>query len=160
MVVADDLNDYGIFHTYKSAIVPNLDRFGQTAITFKHSYCASPECNPSRAAFLSGMYPHRTGAYLNGGNPWIRVMQEVVSLPEHLKANGYKTFGMGKLFHGELPPGKEAKAWDNEVNKGGFGPFPENESEWQVSKFFSFKAWDGPDTDFPDVRNGDEVINF
>ncbi|MEL7120806.1 MAG: sulfatase [Bacteroidota bacterium] len=159
MVVADDLNDYGIFHTYPNAVVPNLDGFGKTAITFRHSYCASPECNPSRAAFLSGLYPHHTGAYLNGGKPWIRVMQDVVSLPEHLKDNGYTTFGMGKLFHGEIPKEKEAYAWDNEVKKGGFGPFPEKD-EYQVSRFFSYKAWEGPDSDFPDVRNGDAVVEF
>lgn len=159
MVVADDLNDYGIFHTYPQSVVPNLDSFSRTAITFRHAYCASPECNPSRAAFLSGMYPHRTGAYLNGSKSWLRVLLEVSSLPEHLKANGYTTFGMGKLFHSELPEGKEASAWDNQVKKGGFGPFP-GEDEYQVSRFFSYKAWDGPDTDFPDVRNGNEVADF
>ncbi|MEL6593251.1 MAG: sulfatase [Bacteroidota bacterium] len=159
IIIADDLNEYGMLHTYAPVQVPNMDAFRETAITFPYTYCAAPECNPSRAALLSGMAPHRTGSYHNGGKPWARILQDVISLPEHMKANAYSTFGRGKLFHSEMVEGKEAKCWDNQVYKGGFGPFPPEEA-WGPSKFFSFKAWEGPDQDFPDVKNVEATVDF
>lgn len=45
---------------------PNLDRFVSESATFTHAYCQSPICTPSRASFLSGMYPSAIGVNGNG----------------------------------------------------------------------------------------------
>jgi len=70
ILIADDMNDYGFYNTYPGVKMPYLEKFKQTALTFDRAYCGSPACVPSRAAVFSGLYPHTTGSYLNGSNPW------------------------------------------------------------------------------------------
>ena len=43
---------------------PNLDRLVGEGVTFTHAYCQSPICTPSRASFLTGMYP--SAVHVNG----------------------------------------------------------------------------------------------
>jgi len=45
---------------------PNLDRFVAQSVAFTHAYCQSPICTPSRASFLTGMYPSRVRNARNG----------------------------------------------------------------------------------------------
>lgn len=40
---------------------PNLERFAGDAALFRSCFCAGPTCSPSRAAMLSGTYPHQNG---------------------------------------------------------------------------------------------------
>src|SRR3972149_816241 len=47
---------------------PNLDRFVAEGVAFTHAYCQSPICTPSRASFLTGMYPSRVHALRNGNS--------------------------------------------------------------------------------------------
>ncbi|WP_421907526.1 sulfatase-like hydrolase/transferase [Mameliella sp.] len=44
---------------------PNLDRLAARGTRFTNAYCNSPICMPSRAAFMSGRYPHQTGHVCN-----------------------------------------------------------------------------------------------
>jgi arylsulfatase A-like enzyme len=46
-------------------IKPNMDRFLQQAIAFNSAYCPAPHCCPSRASFMSGLYPSEHGVYNN-----------------------------------------------------------------------------------------------
>ena len=45
--------------------VPNLRRLYGEGVNFANAYCASPLCAPSRASFMSGLLPSRTGVYDN-----------------------------------------------------------------------------------------------
>jgi len=47
------------------ALTPNLDRFRQDGITFNSAYCPAPHCCPSRATFLTGLYPSEHGVFNN-----------------------------------------------------------------------------------------------
>lgn len=40
---------------------PNLAAFAKEAAVFRNCYCVGPTCSPSRAAMLSGTYPHQNG---------------------------------------------------------------------------------------------------
>ncbi|MCX7011118.1 MAG: sulfatase [Candidatus Sumerlaeota bacterium] len=159
MIIVDDMNDYGFYGTHPQVRMPYLDRFKKTAVTFRHAYCASPVCNPSRAAVLSGLYPHHTGAYLNGSDPWDKTLSAIESLPECFKRNGYATWGGGKLFHSPLPEARAGTMWDNKVFAGGFGPFPPEKDQLQ-GKFWGWTPWEEPDSEFPDVVNADAAIQF
>ncbi|MEZ4905334.1 MAG: sulfatase-like hydrolase/transferase [Spirosomataceae bacterium] len=134
-----------------------------TGIQFYQKVCASPVCTPSRAAFFSGLYPHKTGAYYNGGNHWQApsVLTTIESLPECFKRNGYETFGRGKIFHADIGKEREEAMFDNRpIYQGGFGPFGEQATWVGPGQFQSVKAWEGPDSDFPDVKNADAAIEF
>ena len=46
---------------------PTFDRLAGEGLLFTNAYCAAPSCTPSRAALLTGMYPHQLEA---GANLW------------------------------------------------------------------------------------------
>lgn len=161
MVIADDLNDFAFHKNIPIAKTPHLDAFRKSAITFYNAYCAAPVCEPSRASMFSGRFPHHTGSYLNGSDPWRKApLNTTEALPELFKRSGYTTFGRGKLLHAKLDEGREEKMWDNRpLYGGGFGPFPREEDQVEGS-FWGVTPWEGPDSDFPDVLNVDAAVDF
>lgn len=163
-IVVDDMNDYGFYNTYPGVKMPYLDAYKKTALIFDKAYCPSPVCCPSRSSFYSGLYPHTTGAYYNGHDGWRKssILKNVETIPECFKRNDYITFGRGKLFHAVVPEERDSAMWDNyPVYRGGFKPFPEPEDQqFEGNRFFAYKAWKGPDSDFPDIINTDAAIEF
>jgi len=165
-IIADDMNGYGFYNEFPGVIMPHLEAFRKSAITFRHAYCAAPSCVPSRAAFFSGQLPSTTGSYLNGSDPWDKpAMEAVESLPEVFKRGGYTTWGAGKLFHARITPARETKAFDNKPKAGGFGPYLSEADQLAVKggdggKWWGAGPWTGPDADFPDVTNSTDAIAF
>lgn len=43
------------------AQTPNLMQFAREGVLFRQAFCAGPTCSPSRAALLTGQYPHQCG---------------------------------------------------------------------------------------------------
>jgi len=162
MLIVDDMNDYGFYKTYPGVKTPSIDKFRESAITFRKAYCASPVCGPSRAAVFSGLYPHTTGSYLNSSDPWRQgILVDTETLPELFKRSGYKTWGRGKLYHAKMAEGREEKNWDNRpLYGGGFGPFHPEEDRIEGDRFWGNTPWTGPDEDFPDVKNTDAAIEY
>jgi arylsulfatase A-like enzyme len=113
-ISVDDMNDWvgclGVARE-NNAQTPNIDRLGKRGALFSNAHCASPLCNPSRTALLTGLRPSTTGMY-NNDQFWKPNLPGVVTLPMHFKANGYTVAGAGKIFHhtaGNNPPDQ----WDD-----------------------------------------------
>ncbi len=84
---------------------PNIDRLVAKGIAFTHAFCQSPICTPSRASFLTGMYPSSVHGSMNGNERWA----EAAPLVTALLADGGYTCGLaGKLHlaaaHGRIEP--------------------------------------------------------
>ena len=47
---------------------PVLDRLCAEGVAFSRTYCQSPVCQPSRASFLSGLYPNTVHVNRNGNS--------------------------------------------------------------------------------------------
>ena len=75
---------------------PNLDRFASESAVFTHAYCQSPICTPSRASFLTGMYPSAVGVNGNGFRAFPAHHADRL-LPRRLRDAGYDCGLIGKL---------------------------------------------------------------
>jgi len=113
-IAIDDLRDWVRYLGYEQVKTPNLDRLAARGVTFTHAYCASPVCNPSRTALMSGQRSSTTGVYSNGID-W-RQHVTVPTLNEHFRANGYYVCGAGKIYHGAFPRDND---WDDYMHERG-----------------------------------------
>ncbi len=102
VILVDDMGygDFSRFNEGRSS-TPVLDEFIDESVCFSHQYTASPVCNPSRAALLTGRYPHRTGSL--DTLEW-RGLERLglweTTLADILKHEGYTTGLVGKWHLG------------------------------------------------------------
>lgn len=108
-IFADDMG-YGDIGCYGGTLVatPNIDRLAKEGTRFTQFYVASPICSPSRAGFLTGMYPSRwqvrtflqtrTGNRAAGQADFLDPMAP--SIARTLKSAGYATAHIGKWHLG------------------------------------------------------------
>lgn len=73
---------------------PNIDRLVREGVSFTNAHCQSPVSAPSRASFLTGMYPSSVRVTRNGGDAWPEAAPLVTKL---LKDAGYECGLAGKL---------------------------------------------------------------
>ncbi len=105
------------------AQTPNIDRIAQRAVRFGEAYTPCPLCQPARAAYWTGRYPHETGVLSNGRKHHVPNVPEALPTAGELFANaGYTTIHFGKRHDagslrgftlaelGQLPV-DEAPAW-------------------------------------------------
>ena len=149
-IAIDDLRDWVGFLGDKHAKTPNLDKLASRGVVFTRSYCAAPVCNPSRTALLTGLRPGTTGVYGNGTD-WRTVLPDVVTLPQHFKANGYEVRGAGKIYHGAFP---RMTDWDEFVPNGGEGKIKKKGATSDAKDDgvggIKFKPLNATDADIPD----------
>lgn len=162
MIAIDDLNDWvGPLGGHPQAQTPAMDRLAARGVTFTNAHCQSPLCNPSRTSLMTGLRPSTTGVY--GLAPWFRAVPELenlTTLPQHFKRNGYRTYTTGKIYHGGYPPREQRMAefdvWGPNASVGAgpakklvetphgnhplvdWGTFPhrdEDKGDWQVASW-------------------------
>lgn len=75
---------------------PNLDQLASSGVRFTDAWCQSPICQPSRAALITGRYPHELGVMRNFGpdmdSGWPTFMKQ-------LQQAGYTTANIGKTHY-------------------------------------------------------------
>ena len=108
-ILADDLgaHDLGCYGStfYET---PNLDRLAAQGAKFTQAYAACPVCSPTRAAFMTGQYPARTGVtdFIGGSRkgrllpaPYAHQLAlDQFTVAEAFQAAGYST-GMAGKWH-------------------------------------------------------------
>lgn len=101
-LICDDLNcDLG---SYGHPMVksPNIDRLAERGVLFQNTHCQYPLCGPSRASFMSGLYPDQTlirrnAIYLREHLP------DVKTISQMFRDNGYFATRIGKIYHYNVP---------------------------------------------------------
>lgn len=71
---------------------PRMDALAAAGVLFEHAYCNTPLCAPSRASFMTGRYPHHTGAWDNA----TPLASDAVTWAHLLRAAGYDVVLAGK----------------------------------------------------------------
>ena len=98
-IIVDDLRPMLGCYGHSEMHTPNIDRLAQRGTLFNRAYCQYPVCNPSRASILTGLRPETNGV-LDNYTHFRETAPEAITFPEHFKAHGYHTRGVGKITHG------------------------------------------------------------
>lgn len=116
VILADDLGATDLACTGSGYyLTPNLDRMAAEGVRFTQGGTCGPNCQPTRAALMSGQYGPRTGIYTVGSpsrfdttkRPLVPVANvvelnpKVVTFAEALKGAGYATGLFGKWHLGQ-----------------------------------------------------------
>jgi arylsulfatase len=129
LILADDLG-FSDLGCYGSEIpTPHLDRLASGGLRFTQFYnCA--RCCPTRAALLTGLYPHQAGVGhmvedLGPGRPGYRgqLNERCITLAEVLRAAGYRTLMSGKWHVAPATTATGSGAKDNWPTHRGFDRF-------------------------------------
>ena len=125
-IAVDDLKP--LLSNYGDTIVhsPNFERLAAQGMTFTNAHCQQAVCGPSRASVMTGLRPDQTRIWdlqtkIRDENP------EVITIPQHFKANGYTAVGVGKIFDFRSVEGHQK---DDPVSwSGPYVEFPKNPDE-------------------------------
>ena len=137
-ILADDLGYHDLSSTGSQYYeTPNIDRIAQEGMVFTNGYANSRVCSPSRVSIMTGKFPARHGITDFIGAPtgaeWRKMGRkskllppsyvenlphQYTTLPEAMKAGGYKTFFAGKWHLGGEGSYPEDHGFD--FNKGGY----------------------------------------
>ncbi|MFZ9092797.1 MAG: sulfatase-like hydrolase/transferase, partial [Planctomycetaceae bacterium] len=131
-IAVDDLRPELGCYGSPIAKTPHLDRLAKQGLLFQRAYCQQAICRPSRASLMTGLRPESTGLFHNYVS--LRDLQpDLLTLPEHLIANGYDAAYVGKIFHrGDTDDGRswnrKAAVWLGPDIRKPNGPYrlPEN----------------------------------
>ncbi|UCG31859.1 MAG: sulfatase-like hydrolase/transferase [Phycisphaerales bacterium] len=80
------------------ARTPRLDRLAAEGVFFSRAYVPIPQCAPSRAAVLTGLYPHQNGVLTNEE---ARLRPGAVTFAHVLRKQGYACGMIGKWHLGD-----------------------------------------------------------
>jgi arylsulfatase A-like enzyme len=156
LIAVDDLNHWvGHLGRNPQAKTPHIDRLANMGVTFTRAYTAAPACNPSRAALLSGKRPGVTGIYDNT-NPYAVALKPEGTLISQFKTQGYRTLGMGKLWHGGLGWAAQWSATGGRPVGGDHGTARVEDRSIGALKF---GVMEGGDASVPDTQIADYAIS-
>ena len=152
-LVSDDmrpeLGAYGASHMH----TPSLDALAREGSLFQRTYVAVSLCMPSRTAFLTSRRPDTTRNYQIAEQYWRAnpLSPNATTLPQHFKDSGYRTVGMGKIFHNcgfpwSPGPNDDAFSWSNETTLSPPSlPYFDFDNWTNTGNSVSFGSFDVPD---------------
>lgn len=118
-IICDDLNDYvETLGGHPQAATPNIRRLIESGVSFTQAHCNIPICNPSRASFATGLYPHTSQVF--GFENWDEneILKNSRTMMKHFSENGYHSLGTGKVMHN-----RDRQQWDEIGHPSDYGPF-------------------------------------
>ncbi len=137
LVIQTDEHHFKTLGCYGGKIVktPNIDWIARNGAIATSFYATTPVCSPSRAALMSGLYPHKTPVSTNN----IPLDDKIITFAEVLRRQGYVTGYAGKWhLDGDGKP-----QWA-----------PKRQFGWEDNRFmFNRGHW----KKFEDTANGPQV---
>lgn len=123
-LICDDLNcDIGCYG-HPLVQTPHIDRLAARGVRFDRAYCQYPLCGPSRAAFMTGLYPDQNLVQRNAVHIREHV-PNVNTLSQMFRDAGYFATRIGKIYHYNVPKHigtgghDDPYSWDQTINPRG-----------------------------------------
>jgi len=94
-IAIDDLKP--ILGCYGNSLVqsPAIDAIASQGTVFSNNHCQWAVCGPSRASIMTSLMPEETG--VQGFKAMRYLLPDVITIPQHFRANGYETAACGKI---------------------------------------------------------------
>jgi iduronate 2-sulfatase len=168
-LICDDLNcDLGCYG-HPMVESPHIDALAKRGVRFERAYCQYPLCGPSRASFMTGLYPDQTLIRRNAILLRDR-LPEVQSMSQMFRRAGYTATRVGKIYHYNVPADigndghDDPESWNRKFN-------PIGRDKTDESKVFSLRpgkyggtlSWlaaDGTDDEQTDAIGAEHAIEL
>jgi len=128
IIILSDDQGYGDLSCHGNPVLqtPALDKLYNESIRFSNFH-ASPQCTPSRGELMSGLDAlNNKASSVGAGRGFMR--QDIVTMPEVFKENGYKTGIFGKWHLGDIYPDRPMdRGFDKSIWFKGWGLLSETE---------------------------------
>ena len=122
---------------------PEIERFAGSAAVFRNAYCAGPTCSPSRAAMLTGTYPHQNGMLGLAQRGFS--MDYSRHIVQYLNRNGYHTVLCGIQHEAgwylDLKQGAEMIGYQEEITRSNEGYRQEDMVDWDKENAMEVCRW-------------------
>ena len=113
---------------------PNLDQLANEGTLFENAYVPQAGCSQSRAALLTGLYPHQNGQIGLATWNYEMISSDIPNAVNTLKQNGYRTGIIGKLH---IKPKSAFKFDYKAITKSNFQRTDMNLYAEKASEFFN-----------------------
>lgn len=163
LLIVDDLNDWvTAMGDHPQVHAPNMKALAARGTVFANAHAQAPICGPSRASFLSGLYPAQTGIYGQIPDarlgPAVAAVSPTLLLPQHLRAQGYYAGGAGKVSHQGGQDGMFDEYLESELE---YGPNPKQRFKWFDPRTHTdWGAYPERDEDMRDHQTASWGIDF
>ncbi len=97
-IAIDDLRPQLNCYGQSQIISPNIDRLASQSLLCNRAYVQQAVCAPSRNGVMTGLRPDAIGIY-DLATFFRDSVQEVITMSQHFKNNGYQAESMGKIYH-------------------------------------------------------------
>jgi choline-sulfatase len=168
-LICDDLNcDLGCYG-HPLVRSPHIDQLARRGVRFENAYCQYPLCGPSRASFMTGLYPDQTGIHRNA--IYVREhLPHVQTLSQMFRNQGYFATRIGKIYHYSVPAHigtgghDDPFSWDYTINPRGRDKTDEHLvfslRRGQYGGTLSWLAAEGTDREQTDGIAADEAVKL
>ena len=171
-IMTDDLNCNIGAYGHRLVQTPHIDRLAGEGLLFENAYTNFPLCGPSRASFMTGLYPDQ-----NGVTRLRRLFRshvpDAVTLSQHFMQQGYVAARVGKIYHYDNPGGigtnghDDALSWNTRINPRGRDKEEQSQihvirgkSTDSIGGTLSWMAADGEDHEQTDGMVATEAIRL
>jgi len=116
VLMVDDLDEVSFQQASRAGLLPHLGRLFDRGTEFRESFVTESLCCPSRATYLTGLYPHNHGVVRNSGprggfDDFMRAHGDD-NLAVWMQGAGYRTAHLGKFLNGYSDGTFVPSGWD------------------------------------------------
>jgi choline-sulfatase len=169
LIICDQLSAQALTawgNSYGNA--PNIDKIISNGVRFETAYTNCPLCQPARASFWTGLYPHQTGVLSNGHlHPVPEIQQSIATVGSVFSKAGYKTVHFGKQHDAGslrgfelLPINKKEIADATPAWPVNYDTQQDSNTREQAVKFLSSYAEPRPYIAVTDLNNPHDICNW